>query len=250
MSETQKEVASICAKCPNKVCYPRIGVNDPMPDLEEAPTFCPMRRMPELLEKVKSEYEKENIREFARLASKQEAECYEITPDGLRTRIPRLEEVIQFAKKCNYKTIGVGFCIGLKKEMKMVTEILETKGLKVVSVNCKVGAIPKEFINLKDEEKILPGTHESMCNPIGQAEILNNEPVDFAIMLGLCVGHDTLFLKYLEVPCTVLAVKDRVLGHNPLAACYLSEGPYYSRMRMPQENQDTGEKVDIRDENR
>lgn len=247
MSESQKELFSICVKCPNKVCYPRIGVDDPMPDLEEAPTFCPMRRMPELMEKVKAEYQKENIREFARLASKQEAECYELTPEGIRTRIPRLEEVIQFAKKCNYQTIGIGFCIGLKEEMRMVTDILESKGLKVVSVNCKVGAVPKEFIDLKDEEKILPGTKETMCNPIGQAEILNNEPVDFAIMLGLCVGHDTLFLKYLEVPVTVLAVKDRVLGHNPLAACYLSKGPYYGRMRMPADAPADGPKVNIRE---
>ena len=247
MKDTQKDLAAICAKCPNKVCYPRIGKDDPMPDLEEAPTFCPMRRMPDLLEKVKTEYQKENIKEFARLASKQEAECYEITVDGLRTRIPRLEEVIQFAKKCNYQTIGVGFCIGLKEEMIMITDILESKGLKVVSVNCKVGGVPKEYIDLKDEEKILPGSKEPMCNPIGQAEILNNEPVDFAIMLGLCVGHDTLFLKYLDVPCTVLAVKDRVFGHNPLAACYLSKGPYYGRMRMPQDNYEPGEKVDIRD---
>ena len=31
----------------------------------------------------------------------------------------------------------------------------------------------------------------------------------------------------------VLAVKDRVLGHNPLAALYLTKGPYYSRLNAP-----------------
>jgi hypothetical protein len=62
------------------------------------------------------------------------------------------------------------------------------------------------------------GIMEPMCTPIAQAEVLNTEKVDLAILLGLCVGHDTLFLKYCHVPCTVLAVKDRVLGHNPLAA--------------------------------
>jgi len=30
---------------------------------------------------------------------------------------------------------------------------------------------------------------------------------------------------------TVLGVKDRVFGHNPLAALYLSASPYYSRLR-------------------
>ena len=45
--------------------------------------------------------------------------------------------------------------------------------------------------------------------------------------MGLCVGHDSLFLKYAEAPCTVLAVKDRLLGHNPLAAIY------YDRRFLP-----------------
>jgi len=75
--------------------------------------------------------------------------------------------------------------------------------------------------------------HESMCSPIPQAEILNSEQVDLAILLGLCVGHDTLFIKYCRVPITVLAVKDRVFGHNPLAAIYLSSSPYYSRLMTP-----------------
>lgn len=59
--------------------------------------------------------------------------------------------------------------------------------------------------------------------------ILNAENVDLAIMLGLCVGHDTLFIKYCQRPVTVLAVKDRVTGHNPLAALYLSSS-YYRRL--------------------
>jgi len=72
---------------------------------------------------------------------------------------------------------------------------------------------------------------EPMCNPIAQAEIMNAEQVELAVQLGLCVGHDSLFIRHCKVPTTVLAVKDRVLGHNPLAAVYLSKGPYYSRLR-------------------
>jgi uncharacterized metal-binding protein len=116
----------------------------------------------------------------------------------------------------------------------------------MVSVNCKVGGVPKESIGLEPEEKIMgPGMMETMCNPIAQAEVLNAEGVDLAIMLGLCVGHDTLFLRYIRPPCTVLAVKDRVLGHNPLAAAYLSKGPYYSRMRMQSDQAGKGEKVTL-----
>lgn len=50
------------------------------------------------------------------------------------------------------------------------------------------------------------------------------------ILLGLCVGHDSLFFKYSEAPTTVLAVKDRVTGHNPMAPIYLSES-YYRKIK-------------------
>jgi len=46
----------------------------------------------------------------------------------------------------------------------------------------------------------------------------------------LCVGHDSLFFKHAEAPTTVLAVKDRVTGHNPLAAIYLSDS-YYRKIK-------------------
>jgi uncharacterized metal-binding protein len=205
-----------------------------------------MRRLPEVMQGVASEYERADVREFARLASVQEAECYELTAEGIRNKFPRLEETIQFAGKCNYRKIGMAFCVGLKQEARMLTEIFSAKGFEMVSVNCKVGGVPKESIGLEPEEKIMaPGMMETMCNPIAQAEVLNAEQVDLAILLGLCVGHDTLFLKYIRPPCTVLAVKDRVLGHNPLAAAYLSKGPYYSRMRIESDKTGSGEKVTL-----
>jgi uncharacterized metal-binding protein len=143
----------------------------------------------------------------------------------------------------------MAFCVGLKQEARMVTDIFSAKGFEMISVNCKVGGVPKESIGLKPEEKIMPpGMMETMCNPIAQAQLLNAQQVDLAIMLGLCVGHDTLFLKYIRPPCTVLAVKDRVLGHNPLAAAYLSKGPYYSRLRSESDKTGSGEKVTLPEE--
>lgn len=109
-------------------------------------------------------------------------------------------------------------------------EILEKKGFEVVSVRCNAGAVPKEQIGIKPDAKIRgPGYWETMCNPILQAEVVNEEKVDLAVMLGLCIGHDTLFMQYCRRPMTVIAVKDRVTGHNPLAALYLS-GSYYARL--------------------
>jgi len=90
--------------------------------------------------------------------------------------------------------------------------------------------VPKEDIGITEEEKITAGRYETMCNPIVQAEIMNRKGTDFNILVGLCVGHDALFLKYARALTTVFIVKDRVLAHNPAAALYLSSTMYYRRL--------------------
>ena len=222
---------SQCTRCSGIFCYPNIAA-DQYPSFDEAPSSCPTILRTDIIEEALSHYDAEEVREFARLASVQEFECYEHTPAGIRTRIPRIEETVQFARKNGYKKLGLAFCAGLANEARMVTDILEGNGFEVVSICCKVGAVPKERIGIKPEEKISgPDLYESMCNPITQARILDEEGADFVILLGLCVGHDSLFIKYCQAPMTVLAVKDRVTGHNPLAAVYLSRSPYYGRLR-------------------
>ena len=152
-------------------------------------------------------------------------------PEGRTPRHPRVEEVAQFAKKMGYKKLGVAFCGGLREEARILANILDNRGFDVVSVCCKAGAIPKERIGITEEQKIRgPGSFESMCNPISQVEILNGEGTEFNIVVGLCVGHDSLFFKYAKAPTTVLIAKDRVFGHNPAAALYLSGSPYYRKL--------------------
>ena len=130
----------------------------------------------------------------------------------------------------NFRRLGLAFCLGLVKEAAIVEGILKERGFEVVSVLCKAGRTSKERIGIEDEDKIYQGTDESMCNPIFQAKLLNHEQTELNILLGLCVGHDTLFIKYCNVPITVLVVKDRVFGHNSAAALYLSSSPYYGRL--------------------
>jgi uncharacterized metal-binding protein len=136
-----------------------------------------------------------------------------------------MEELIRFCKATKYNKLGLAFCIGLAEEAKIVTEMLEAKGFRVESVCCKCGGLDKETYDVPKvkEEKI-----EILCNPIGQAELLNKAKVDLNIELGLCVGHDILFHKYAKAPVTVFAVKDRVLANNPLGVVYSS----YSRKRI------------------
>jgi uncharacterized metal-binding protein len=224
-----KRLSPMCPKCPTIACSPKIKANEQF-SLDKAPNFCPMKTKPEIIKKALSEYDKPEVKEFARLSSLQEFECYEHLPDGDRPKNPRILELVELARKCGYKKLGLAFCGGLPDEGRRLTELLENKGFEVVAVMCKVGGTPKESIGIRPEEKNHgPDNWESMCNPITQAEIMNSENVDLAIMLGLCIGHDSLFIKYCRVPMTVIAVKDRVLGHNPLAALYLSNS-YYRRL--------------------
>jgi uncharacterized metal-binding protein len=62
-----------------------------------------------------------------------------------------------------------------------------------------------------------------MCNPIAQAELLNRAGSELNIVLGLCVGHDSLFFRYSKGLATTLVAKDRVLAHNPVGALNLAD---------------------------
>ena len=68
-----------------------------------------------------------------------------------------------------------------------------------------------------------------MCSPIAQAKVLNAMNTEFNIIFGLCVGHDSLVMRYSDALCTVLVAKDRVTGHNPLAAINLYK-TYYKKL--------------------
>ena len=59
---------------------------------------------------------------------------------------------------------------------------------------------------------------------------LNEAKTELNIILGLCVGHDSLFIKYSDALVTTFAVKDRVLAHNPLAVIYQAEAYYKDRL--------------------
>ena len=193
------------------------------------PPGCPTANKEECLKKALTEYEKPENCNFTKQASIQEGEGYdqkELGYEHVRPIKPRILEIVEFAQKMKYKRLGLVFCMGLRKEAKIVEKFFLSRDFQVVSVICKVGGVLKEKIGIKDEQKVAVGTPEVMCNPIMQAFVLNDEKTEFNILLGLCVGHDSLFFKYTDAPCTVLAVKDRLLGHNPLAAVYNIDGYY------------------------
>ncbi|MCK9273483.1 MAG: DUF1847 domain-containing protein [Syntrophales bacterium] len=193
---------------------------------------CPTLTKTDLINEALLEYDRPEIAQFAREASIQESSCYherEKSPYVMHPIKPRIQEICEFAVRMGYLRLGLVYCAGLAIEGNMVDRILDAQGFEIVSVWCKAGSIPKERIGLKEEDKVYIDQYEPMCNPILQAKIVNDAKTHFNILLGLCVGHDSLFFKYADAPTTVLAVKDRVLGHNPLGALY-TKGSYYERL--------------------
>jgi len=130
---------------------------------------------------------------------------------------PRAREIIHFAQKAGFKHLGVAFCIGLAQEARSYVELLKNH-FQVSSVCCKVCGVAKGEYQLAQLD---PGkAEETMCSPLGQAEILNRAKTQLNIVMGLCVGHDALFSKHSAAPVTTLIAKDRVLAHNPVGAIY------------------------------
>jgi uncharacterized metal-binding protein len=148
-------------------------------------------------------------------------------------KLTRVEEIIAFANRIGAKRIGIATCIGLIEETRVFVKILDAHGLESYSVLCKVGSVDKTEVGIPEELKILKGSHESICNPIFQAKLLNAQKTDMNVIVGLCVGHDSLFIKHSDALVTTLITKDRVLAHNPAAALYTA-GFYYKRLLSPE----------------
>jgi len=207
--KTEGDTMSHCAKCQFEECFEggKLSANP----------NCPMQDA-ELLQKTQEEFMKDENRDFY--------------GNSLKIRhdfggLCRMDETIAFCKYNNFKKIGLAYCAGMAKEAKIVDEILTEYGFEVVSAVCKLGAFEPEHISdcgeyLKNPDKHgkIPERIQIVCDPIGQALVVNKENVEFNVVVGLCVGHDSLFMKYADAMCTVLVAKDQPLKHNPTAALY------------------------------
>ena len=138
----------------------------------------------------------------------------------------RAREIVEFCKNMGYKKMGIAFCIGLNREAGIYAKFVRKNLLEAVSICCKNGGINKEDLGIDKEFYVNGENFEASCNPIAQAHFLNSQKTDFNVLIGLCVGHDSLFFKYSEAPCTVLVAKDRVLAHNPAGALYCRNSYY------------------------
>ena len=208
-----------CALCKPKYC--REGITGD----EKLPSFCPMKNFKDLVQNVRQKYDAADIKNFFINAALTEKEAYDEKSARELGKIipvrPRIREIAEFAKKIGAKKIGMAFCSGLSDEAARAHAILEGHDLEIASVICSCGGIDKQDVGIPAEYKIRsPEKFESTCNPILQADLLNEAETAFNVLIGLCVGHDMLFTWHATSPVTTLIVKDRFTGHNPIVSLY------------------------------
>ncbi len=184
------------------------------------PEFCLTTHMDQkVLEEAMKCYEDEKVRQVTIAAAEVEFEHY--------CKYTRIEEIMDFAHKIGAKKLGIATCVGLLKESRILATILRSHGFEVYGIACKAGTQKKTSVGIPQKCSEIG---ENMCNPILQAKLLNKEKTDLNIVVGLCVGHDSLFYKYSDALVTTAVTKDRVLGHNPAAALYTADS-YYSKLK-------------------
>ena len=183
------------------------------------PDFCLTTQLDQTeMEQVLARYQEPENRQIAIASAEVEYEGY--------CKLTRVEEIISVARKLGAKKLGIATCAGLIEESRILARILRAHGFEVYAAICKVGGTEKSRIGIPKECESIG---VSMCNPILQAELLNKAGTELNIVVGLCVGHDSLFYKYSSAFCTTAVTKDRVLGHNPAAALY-GTSCYYARL--------------------
>ena len=210
-----------CANCAVRACDDRGAEGE----TRAYPAFCLTERTPDA-------------------AFEETAALYRDDPDTARifqaaaeveglyySQLTRVEEVMVFARRIGARKIGIATCMGLIDEAQAFARILRAKGFDdVCAVACKVGAVAKERAGIADDVKVHPGCFEPTCNPVMQARLLEEEGTDLNIVMGLCVGHDTLFYRHSNAPATTLVTKDHVTGHNACAGLYASKSVYRRRL--------------------
>ena len=178
------------------------------------PEFCLTTNMnPEVYQEAMACYEEEENHKTMVAAAEVEYEHY--------CQYTRVEEIMEFARKIGAKKIGIATCVGLLKESRTLASIMRNHGFEVFGIACKAGATPKSSVGIPKE---CNGIGLNMCNP------MNHAKTDLNVVVGLCVGHDSLFYKYSEALTTTAVTKDRVLGHNPAAALYMAD-TYYKKLK-------------------
>lgn len=170
-------------------------------------------------EEIAKRYSDPEIQKLMKTAAKVERGTMQ-NVNGVTTPIrPRISEIMAFADEMGWNRIGVAFCLAARDEALRLTKVLEARGFEVCSVICRNFGMTKGEVGIPAED-CMKSPNETVCNPVYQAELLNDTGTQLNIVVGLCVGHDMLFNKYSKAPVTTLMVKDRMTGNNTVGPLY------------------------------
>jgi len=198
-----------CHQCKNNECLERYP--------KGIPEYCQAQKFPGIIEASKRQYLKPE-------AAKLHLATAKVLKRGSYDW-SRVQQCIEFAKELGVSKVGLAVCIGLIREGREFARFLDRAGFQVISVACMIGG-------LEAQETGIPGEWVSprgiSCNPIAQAEIMNQEGTGLNFIYGLCVGHDTIFIMHSKAPVTYVVAKDTVTGNNPSAVLF---SPFH-RMKL------------------
>ena len=207
VQETKKTI--VCHQCKTSECLNRYP--------QGIPDYCQTQKFQGVIETTKEKYFKPDA------ASIHLATAKVLKRGGYDWS--RVQQCIEFARELGVTKVGLAVCIGLIREGSEFARFLSRAGLEVVSVACMIGAVEAQETGIPDEWVNPRGIS---CNPIAQAEIMNQEGTQLNFIYGLCIGHDTLFMMYSKAPVTYVVVKDVVTGNNPSAVLF---SPFH-RMKL------------------
>lgn len=190
-----------CHQCKTNACLDRYP--------QGIPDYCQVRKYPGMVEWSRQEYsEPETARLHLAAAKVLKRGAYDWT---------RVQQCIEFARELGVNKVGLAVCVGLIREGREFARFLDRAGFQVVSAACMIGGLAAEDTGVPEEWVTPLGIS---CNPIAQAEVMNREETGLNFIYGLCVGHDTIFIKRSNAPVTYVVTKDNVTGNNPSAVLY------------------------------
>ena len=177
-----------CTTCSDKVC-------------RKQQTSC--ERESFVKTEIIDQYQEVSVSEIVKAAA-------ELVDSGRAGTLSRIEEIIEFSKRMNYQKIGLAYCYGMEKYAQAIETLLVDEWFDVSAVSCSVGGLKQSEVNAAS------CIHKVSCNPLGQAEQLNAEKADLTLVVGICMGHDIILNRNLDMDFTTLVVKDRKYNHAPL----------------------------------
>jgi uncharacterized metal-binding protein len=140
-------------------------------------------------------------------------------------RLCRVAELVFLCQESGLARVGIAFCIDLLEATQVLASVLG-RFVEVVPVCCKIGGRPLPDLVTGEPAEGLVGVTAVACNPLLQAQLLNEAGTDLNVIVGLCIGVDCVFSRASQAPVTTLFVKDRSLANNPIGAVY---SEYYLR---------------------